>query len=401
MNRRWSIAVALTVAAVLVIAVALFALVRRGGDEGGGPVPESKCPAAAGAPDSGASDGDTGPGTLVDSEEIGAPGDAQAWKITYCSTGREGQAVDVTGQLVVPSGEAPADGFPLIAYAHGFAGAGDQCAPSARGVERIPYVQDWLAAGYAVVATDYAGLGTEGTPGFLVGESEARSVLDSVRAAANMSDADIGDRTVIVGYSQGGHSALFSGELAPAYAPEIDLVAVAALAPPTDVEMIVGDLFAGEARFGLAIDIIASWAEYYGLDAGQLLTERGLVAADQALTVCAGESARGPTSGFVANQIQDAPDWSRLLSENNTGQRPIDVPVFVGQAANDTLVPARVTRSALPGMCEIGTEINFIQYPGATHRDLPNAARSDVIEFVEAALAGDSVDLGQDCTALG
>ncbi|MEJ7703119.1 MAG: hypothetical protein WKF47_05470 [Geodermatophilaceae bacterium] len=71
-------------------------------------------------------------------------------------------------------GDAPEGGWPLVAFAHGTAGLGDQCAPSTNGIEKVLYLDPFIEAGYAVVALDFAGLGTDGIPGFLIGESEGQ-----------------------------------------------------------------------------------------------------------------------------------------------------------------------------------------------------------------------------------
>jgi hypothetical protein len=91
-----------------------------------------------------------------------------------------------------------------------------------------------LAQGWVLVATDYTGLGTEGPTPFLIGQGEARSVLDAVRAARQLKQVSLADKTVIRGHSQGGHAALWAGILAPAYAPGDNVIGVAAPAPASD-----------------------------------------------------------------------------------------------------------------------------------------------------------------------
>jgi pimeloyl-ACP methyl ester carboxylesterase len=85
-----------------------------------------------------------------------------------------------------------------------------------------------------IVATDYVGLGTAGPHPYLIGQGEARSVLDSVRAARQMPQLSLQPATVVWGHSQGGHAALWAGALAPSYAPDVHVLAVAALAPASD-----------------------------------------------------------------------------------------------------------------------------------------------------------------------
>jgi acetyl esterase/lipase len=90
-----------------------------------------------------------------------------------------------------------------------------------------------IAQRHIVVATDYAGLGTEGIHPYLIGESEARSVLDSVRAARALPNSGASNRFAVWGHSQGGHAALYTGQVAARYAPDLKLVGVAAAAPAT------------------------------------------------------------------------------------------------------------------------------------------------------------------------
>ena len=92
---------------------------------------------------------------------------------------------------------------------------------------------DMLARGYVVAATDYPGLGTPGVHPYLIGESEGRAVLDWVRAVRDLPNSGASGRFAVWGHSQGGHAALYTGEIAARYAPELKLVGVAAAAPAT------------------------------------------------------------------------------------------------------------------------------------------------------------------------
>ena len=93
-----------------------------------------------------------------------------------------------------------------------------------------PLLQRWLKAGYAVVRTDYEGLGTPGEHPYLIGRSEGYSMLDMVRAARKL-DKHLGKQVIISGHSQGGQSALFAASLAPKWTPELKVRGTVALAP--------------------------------------------------------------------------------------------------------------------------------------------------------------------------
>ncbi|MFD1050932.1 alpha/beta hydrolase, partial [Kibdelosporangium lantanae] len=122
----------------------------------------------------------------------------------YTSYRVNGISNAVTGVVFTPSGKVPRDGWPLISWAHGTVGIADQCAPSTAGRSQrdINYLKEWLAAGYAIAATDYEGLGWTFEHPYENGLSEARSVIDIARAAPQV-DPTIGRRWMAVGQSQG------------------------------------------------------------------------------------------------------------------------------------------------------------------------------------------------------
>ena len=63
----------------------------------------------------------------VDGLDVGA---ATVWRIMYVSESLEGQPIVVTGTALVPPGEAPEGGRPVLTIAHGTSGVADECAPS-------------------------------------------------------------------------------------------------------------------------------------------------------------------------------------------------------------------------------------------------------------------------------
>ena len=167
----------------------------------------------------------------------GAPAGARAFRVSYHSSDGNGAPIDVTGVIIVPAGRAPAGGRDIVAWAHGTSGIADSCAPSTNDwlFGSIAGLNEMLGRGYIVAATDYQGLGGPGPHPYLVGPSAALSVLDAVRAARSLPRAGASNRFAVWGESQGGHAALWTGQLAPVYAPELRLVGVAAAAPPVDL----------------------------------------------------------------------------------------------------------------------------------------------------------------------
>jgi len=99
---------------------------------------------------------------------------------------------------------------------------------------RFPAAHE-LEHGFAISATGYPGLGTPCSHPYLVGESEGRAVLDSIRAAHALPGSGIGIKASLWGHSQGGQAVLFAAKLAKTYAPEFNIVGVVAAAPATEL----------------------------------------------------------------------------------------------------------------------------------------------------------------------
>ena len=162
----------------------------------------------------------------------------------------------------------------MIAWAHPTSGVVEACAPSlmADVAGMIWGLADMLAQGHVVVATDYPGLGVRGQiHPYLIGVSEGCAVLDSVRAARDLPRSGASNRFVVWGHSQGGHAALYTGELAASYAPDLKLVGVAAAAPATYLI----ELFDTDKSTPIGKEITAlavySWSKLYNKPVSSLV----------------------------------------------------------------------------------------------------------------------------------
>ncbi len=158
---------------------------------------------------------------------------ATGTRIMYRSTDARGNPDVVTGTYFEPYNDWPGQGpRPLIVYGPGTQGQGDQCAPSRQfnqGIHWSPYlditfnyeelfVATMVARGFAIVMTDYEGLGTLGTVHTYVNRlSQGHAMLDAARAARLLPDTSLtpGGPMAFWGYSQGGGAAASAAELAP------------------------------------------------------------------------------------------------------------------------------------------------------------------------------------------
>lgn len=334
------------------------------------------------------------PGELIWAEEVDAPADAKAWKVLYHSESLEGDDIAVSGLVVAPDGPVPDGGRPVVTWAHGTRGLADACAPSKEPTveDAIPGLEQMLDAGYVAVATDYEGLGTPGVHPFLVGESEGRGVLDVARAATGLEDAGASDRVAIWGMSQGGHAALFAGQIAPDYAPELDVVGVAAGAPVGNLPLLL-DVASGVPEFVgfVVMGGMGFAAAYPEADPAEILTptaqEEAVVVEEQ----CAEDvltTFTKPVGEVIAKNPLEVDPWPELLDVNTPGGVVTEAPVHVFQGSEDALVPEFVTDEYVGRVCELGTVVDLVVYPGADHSGVFEPALDDNLTWIADRFAG-------------
>ncbi|MCF8571210.1 lipase family protein [Gordonia sp. HY002] len=337
---------------------------------------------AAPTPDdfySAAVDPGTPPGTLIRSEPFtrDLPPGAQAWRILYTTTRDEGRAATASALVVAPE-DPPTGPRPVIAWAHGTTGVARGCAPSlldepfqAGATPALPQVID---SGSVLVATDYIGLGTPGPSPYVIGQGEARSVLDSVRAARTMRGLHLADETVVWGHSQGGHAALWTGILAPSYAPDVNVLGVAALAPAADLVGLATDLTTMTGGPLLAAYVVDAYARGYSevhradyLDVQARLPMRAMAARclhEPAATVSVIEALLLGDDPYSQSPAQ-GPLGARLAQ--NTPSEKLSMPVFIAQGSDDPLINPQGQQRFAAAQCASGSTVEFSMYPGLDH----------------------------------
>lgn len=212
------------------------------------------------------------PGSVIRHEPVsGAPLGAVATRILYRTTAPNNAPTAGSGIVIAPAGP-PLGERPIIVWAHPTTGVEPPCAPSLASTffEKVQGIVPMLERGYVVVAPDYPGLGTAGPHAYLVGEAAARAVLDAVRAVKSL-QVGAGNRFAVWGHSQGGHASIFTGLFANRYAPELQLVGVAAAAPATDLGTLLRDDYATPVGKMLTAMAIRSWAQVFGAPIGQIV----------------------------------------------------------------------------------------------------------------------------------
>ena len=342
------------------------------------------------------------PGVLLRREpfERKVPPGSIAWRILYSTLGMDGHPA-VASAIVMMSRQAPEGSRPVIAYAHGTTGVMPGCAPSLlrNPFENVPALQELLRRGWIYLATDYVGQGVAGPHPYLIGEGEARSVLDAIRALRQMKDLRAGDQTVVWGHSQGGNAALWTGILAPSYAPEIPISGVAALSPATNLPALVdADQYTVVGRL-LSSMILRAYSDVYRdveFDAyargWKRLVARDMsarcLAVPEALISVAESMVAGRTIYNASSPISGP--LGRRLAEN-TPDRPVSQPLLIAQGLTDDLVPPGIQSQFVSRLCGEGQSLEYRRYAGRNHVSViagDSPLSGDLLAWTQDRLSG-------------
>ncbi|WP_445149389.1 alpha/beta fold hydrolase [Baekduia sp. Peel2402] len=310
------------------------------------------------------------------------PGASATKVVLYRSQDAHGAQVPVSGVVSVPKGKAPKGGWPVITWAHGTSGIADQCAPSrddgtalvhAYHAYVFPLLTSWLKAGYAVVRTDYEGLGTKYDHQYLNGKAAGRGVLDMVRAARQV-DPRLSKTTIIAGHSQGGHAALFAAALAPTYTRDLAVKGTIAFAPASHLDEqipLTRSLTAPNPGLSGLVATIA-----YGLQAAypdqfqlaDFMTDAGVSLALSTQSKCLGDL---PVAGVAPSSLFkpgiDLAPVAKLLDANDPSHLKIKTPVLVEQGRADTTVIPLFTDQLVTELKDNGGKPTYQRFAGVDH----------------------------------
>ena len=331
------------------------------------------------------------PGDLIRSEEFeeyDLPLGVLAVRILYHSRSATGQDVAASGVVLYPEAKAPAGGWPVIAWAHALRGVARQCAPSlARNLQHGPILAMYVNLGYAVVATDYTGLGTRFRNSFSDVPSNATDVVYSV-PAARAAVPQLGSRWIAIGIGQGGPAVIGVAELEheirdPNY---LGSMAISGLENWQDRYQHPGDP-AYQTPLFLAYGIKTVFPEFEVKD---ILTDRALALYPHVEEECGdpiGESKLTPAELLRVNWENDR-FVRQYFSRNTPGQKPAQGPVVVMSSELDSAIPIRETAQAIARMCKRGDLVEFERYPQSEAGSVFGDSVRDQMAWIQARFTG-------------
>ena len=324
-------------------------------------------------------------------------GAARNTLVLYRSTSVAGKPIAVSGSISLPKGKTPKGGWPILSWAHGTTGIADVCAPTRAPTSPytsyvMPQLQTWLKAGFAIVRTDYEGLGAPGLHPYLIGKSEGRGVLDIARASRAL-DKRVGTKLVIAGHSQGGHAALFAAALAPSWTPDLSFRGVASFAPAShilDQVKLAKNLTApGGGLSGIGSLILGgASAVSTSVKISQLVAPPALPLVPQIDQKCLDKLSLPnswgglPPADIVKPTANTGPLYG-VLGANNPGLK-ITKPVLLLQGDADTTVFPTFTTQLNGELVAKGDSVKYSTYPGVNHGEIVAKAATEATAFLKA-----------------
>jgi hypothetical protein len=329
------------------------------------------------------------PGELIRSqpaEDYALPPGVAAVRILYHSRSATGEDVAASGVVLFPEeGTAPAAGWPIIAWAHGARGVARQCAPSLmRDLDYGSFLSMYVELGYAVVATDYTGLGTKFRNAFSDMQSNATDVIHSV-SAARAAVPQLGRKWVALGTSEGSMAVAALGELENEIrdANYLGGIAIAGVVEPKDLYE------RAPSHDTLAFLAYGIKTVYPAFQPGDMLAEKGLALFHEVEEAC--------TNADIGKEIAPAeivkPHWEdgkyvrQYFARNTLGEKTAYGPLLIISSEADSAVPVTAAQ-VIARMCKQGDRVQFEKYPDPDPRSLAGNSVMAQITWIRARFAG-------------
>lgn len=364
---------------------------------------------------------------------------AEAWRIAFISSDVGEKPTVSTALLVSPTGSAPKDGRPIVAWAHGTTGTAQNCGPSqvlnpAQDLNEyfiiggtswtdfgVPALGDLIKEGYVVVAPDYQGLGGGGQHQYAVAATQGRDVINAIRAAGSLGLSGAGKKAGVFGWSQGGGAVLAAGSLTDYIGQTgtafdgMDIVGFGALAPQEIAVLIppasLTDAGADQLIGGLATKFsdnifnfthfaMSMWAmpaAFPDLKLTDIFTQDGVRDLDAIFSnkcMHAGSDTLNFTYGdsfksLLQTQPTNALAWGKALVAASVAPVKPVAPVVIYWGTKDTVVDPVMGKLYRDQMCGLGGDVTRVQLAGAqSHFTTPITATPLFLPWIKDRFAG-------------
>ena len=200
-----------------------------------------------------------------------------------------------------------------------------------------------------------------------------------MRAARTLTGASA--RYSVYGHSQGGASALWTGRLSSSYAPELQLVSVAAAAPAAELQPLLDEQWNTNVGWAIGAEVLVGWpAAYPELNAEQVATRVGQRNYRDLANLCILDAAlESLARNYLGQQIfaknpSDDPQWRARIVENTALPLPSNIPVMVAQGLSDEIVLPNTTAILERDWCKAGANLTMAWLGDQGHMTLGKVA---------------------------
>ncbi|HEY5855493.1 MAG TPA: lipase family protein [Aldersonia sp.] len=321
---------------------------------------------------------------------------ATATQLLVRSTDSKGRPVPVVTTVIVPT--APWNGpgpRPVVGYNTAIDSLGLTCVPSwtlPRGTEiELVGIEAMLARNYAVVVTDHQGP----RQAYGAGRMSGHAVLDSLRAVTRSSASGVAPESPIVlyGYSGGAIAAAWAAELAPSYAPELNVVGAAIGGVPADYRLLLGSMNGTNLASGVFLAAVLGVAREYP-ELFELMNDDGwrlgTIAKDWCLTSLAPPGVVAPIPVQALSDVPDVLDTpivTRVLDDLTLGRQAPTASILLYQGDYDIWLPPAGVRELRDAWCAHGGTVHLVEYPGE-HVGVGLAGMPAAFSWLEDRVAG-------------
>jgi len=331
------------------------------------------------------------PGELIRSEQAydyHLSYEASTFRILYHSLSAQGKDVAVSGVVLVPDGVPPAGGWPVIAWAHDFTGSARQCAPSLlKNLNQGPLLSMYASLGYAVVASDYAGLGTNFPYAAFDTRSNAMDLIFSI-PAARAALPQLGKKWVVAGYSQGASVAVAVAEAVSEMGDPnfLGAVSIAGVADPQEMF----ERFSNGPEHAMLVFLAQGVKTVFPeFRIEEILAEKAIPLYQYIRFSCEpGSGPRVPANEMLKPGWENNLNIKKFWERNRLGGRPALSPLLVISGEADTAVPAALTARAVGQLCAQKDRVLFVRYPGLNESAVLGNSVSEQLSWIKARFSG-------------
>jgi pimeloyl-ACP methyl ester carboxylesterase len=250
-----------------------------------------------------------------------------------------------------------------------------------------------VRAGFAVVATDYHGLGTLGPHQYVNKIAQGRDVIYSI-PAARKAVPELARKWVVIGHSQGGMAAWSVAEMEatlrdPSY---LGAISVSGAADLREVLAQMGNS-GRSAAFYLTYMAYAIKALEPGFQPSEMLAAGAFRHYVAVTTAGCWYYAYATFLDAPAGEVLK-PGWDQSAAAqqffrgNELGAMPIRGALFVIGGEADETVPFPLLRATAQKACRNGIALTFRSYPGLDHDPTMEKSTPDQLAWVRDRMAG-------------